>query len=83
VVPFVDDDVLEAKFLEGRFLNQANFVACDADFKVLWDESVGYYVCALFFHPRQDDNVDIWSPLFELMHPVLEGFSEVLKRDVS
>jgi hypothetical protein len=35
-VHFIDDaNVLEAEFLQGRFVNQANFVARDADFESL------------------------------------------------
>jgi hypothetical protein len=72
-VRFVDDDILETEFLEGRFLDEADLVARYADFEVLRDESVRDDFCALLFCTGEEDNVDIRSPLFELARPILEG----------
>jgi hypothetical protein len=48
-VRLVDDDILETELLEGRFLDEADLVGCDADFEVLRDEAVRDDVRALFF----------------------------------
>ena len=70
---FVDDDVFEAEFFECGLLDEAYFVARYAHFEVLSDESVRNDLCALFFGSREDDDVHVRSPLFELARPVLES----------
>jgi hypothetical protein len=71
-VRFVNDDIFEAEFLEGSFLNEADLVARYTYFEILWDELVGDDLCAYFFGLGEDDNVHVRSPLFELARPVLE-----------
>jgi predicted enzyme involved in methoxymalonyl-ACP biosynthesis len=70
---FVDDDILEAEFLERRFLDEADLITCYADFEVLRDESVRDDFCALVFCTSEEDNVKVRSPLFELARPILES----------
>ena len=71
-VRFVNDDIFEAEFLEGRFLDEADLVARYTYFEILWDELVGDDLCAYLFGLGEDDNVHVRSPLFELARPVLE-----------
>jgi hypothetical protein len=73
VVRFVDDDILETELLEGGLLDEADLVARDAHFEVLWDESVRNNIWALLLCAGKDNDVDVWSPLFELARTILEG----------
>jgi hypothetical protein len=72
-VRFVDDDVLETELLEGGLLDEADLIARDAYFEVLGDELVRNNVCVLLLCAGKDDDVDAWSPLFELARPILKG----------
>ena len=56
---FVNDDILEAEFLECKFLNEVDLITCYADFKVLWDESVSNDFCVLIFCTNEEDNVEV------------------------
>jgi hypothetical protein len=55
---FVNDDVFETEFLEGRFLDEADIIARYAHFEMLWAESV-HDVFVLFFGSGEDDDVHI------------------------
>ena len=61
-VRFVNDDVLETEFLEGRFFDEADLIARYAYFEILWYESVRDDLRALFLSPGEDDDVHVWSP---------------------
>ena len=71
----VDDDIFKTKFLEYAFFDQANFVACDADFEVLWQEPVCNDFGAFFFGTGEKYDVEVRSPLPEFARPILKrGF---------
>lgn len=69
----VDSNVLETKLFERRLLNEANLVAGDTDFEILWNEPIRDNLSALFLGSCKDDYVEVGSPLFELARPVLKG----------
>jgi len=74
-VRLVNDDVFETKFLEYTFFDQADFVACDADFEVLRQEPVRDDFCTFLFGTREKGDVEVRTPLFELARPILQrGF---------
>jgi len=70
---FVDDIIFEAELLEGRFLDEANFVTRDANVEILRNEPICDDLCALFLGASEDDNVHVRGPLFELTRPILRG----------
>ena len=70
---FIDDNIFEAEYLEGEFLNEANLVTRDANFEILRNEPVCNDLCALFLGASEDDDVHVGSPLFELARPILKG----------
>ena len=70
---FVDDDILERKFLQSSLFDQAHFVRSNTDFEILRNEPASNNFCVFFFGASQSDNVKIWGPLLEFTMPVLEG----------
>jgi hypothetical protein len=72
-VRLVNDDVLERKLFEYRFLNQAHFVGGDANFKVLWQQSVGNDFGSFVFRAGEGDDIKVGCPSREFASPILEG----------
>ena len=70
---FINDDIFEAKYLEGGFLNEANFVTHDANFEILCNKPVCDDLCVLSLGASEDDDVHVRGPLFELACPILKG----------
>jgi len=70
---FINDNIFEAEYLEGGFLNEANFVTHDANFEILRNKPVCDDLCALSLGASEDDNVHVRGPLFELARPILKG----------
>jgi hypothetical protein len=70
-VRFVDANIIEAE-LECQLLNKADLVACDAGLGVLWDESDRGRFCPLFHCAGSDDDVEVRSPLLEIVSRNLE-----------
>jgi hypothetical protein len=83
---FVDDDILERKFLQSSLFDQAHFVRSNTDFEILRNEPASNNFRAFFFGAGQSDNVEIRGPLLEFTMPVLEGRlgddNEVRPRDI-
>ena len=68
----INDDILETELLEYTFLDQANFVARDADLEVLRQKAACDNFRALFLGAREKGNVEVRSPLPEFTRPVLQ-----------
>ena len=68
----VDHDVLKAEFLQCRLLDETDFVGSDAHIEILRDEAGRDELGTLFFRARENDRVDVGSPLAEFASPVLE-----------
>jgi hypothetical protein len=43
---FIDDNIFEAEYLEGDFLDESNFVTRDANFEILRNEPVFVMISA-------------------------------------
>lgn len=69
----VDNDIFEAELLKRAFLNEAYFVAGDADVEVLRDEPASDDFGALLLGTSENDDIDVRRPPFELASPVLQG----------
>jgi hypothetical protein len=66
----VNDGMFGSKFL--GFLERGRFRSSLCILRNLL-ELIRDDLCALFFGPREDDGVYIWSPLFELARPILKS----------
>jgi len=69
----VNGNILKAEFLERRFLDEANLVTGNADLEVLWNKPIRDDLRALFLRSGEDQDIEVWSSLFELARPVLQG----------
>ena len=69
----VNGDIFKREFLERGLLDQTQLVSCDADLKVLWEESVCNDVRALLFPAAKESHIEVRGPFLELSRPILEG----------
>ncbi len=68
----INDDILETELLEYTFLDQADFVARDADLEILGQKAACDNFRALFLGAREKGNVEVRSPFLKFARPVLQ-----------